>query len=103
MPAADLPAPDLYSAFPNLRFDRPGEKVLWITLDAPGLNAVNPELHRELADVWLTVDRDPETNVALLQGAGNGFSSGGSFDLIESILDDYATRMRVMREARDLV
>jgi enoyl-CoA hydratase len=39
----------------------------------------------------------------LLQGAGKGFSSGGSFDLIESILDDYATRMRVMREARDLV
>src|SRR3954452_22730382 len=94
---------DPYAAFPNLRFDRPVPKVLCITLDGPGLNAVNPALHRELADVWLAVDRDPETNVALLQGAGKGFSSGGSFDLIESILDDYATRMRVMREARDLV
>ncbi|HVJ95510.1 MAG TPA: enoyl-CoA hydratase/isomerase family protein [Acidimicrobiia bacterium] len=94
---------DPYAAFPNLRFDRPAPKVLRITLHAPGLNAVNPALHRELADVWLAVDRDPETNVALLQGEGKGFSSGGSFDLIESILDDYATRMRVMREARDLV
>ncbi|HVJ95665.1 MAG TPA: enoyl-CoA hydratase/isomerase family protein [Acidimicrobiia bacterium] len=98
-----MAAPDTYAAFPNLRFDRPAPKVLRITLDAPGLNAVNPALHRELADVWLAVDRDPETNVALLQGEGKGFSSGGSFDLIESILDDYATRMRVMREARDLV
>jgi enoyl-CoA hydratase len=41
--------------------------------------------------------------VAVLQGAGKAFSSGGSFDLIQSIVDDYDTRLRVMREARDLV
>jgi enoyl-CoA hydratase len=96
-------APDPYAAFPNLTFDRPAPKLLRITLDGPGLNAVNPALHRELADVWLAVDRDPDTNVALLQGAGKGFSSGGSFDLIQSIIDDYDERTRVMREARDLV
>ena len=62
--------PDRYDAFPNLQFDRPAPGVLRITLDGPGLNAVGPDVHRELADVWLAVDRDPETNVALLQGAG---------------------------------
>src|SRR5581483_6571506 len=45
----------------------------------------------------------PDTRVALLQGAGKAFSAGGSFDLIESIVDDYAARTRVLREARDLV
>jgi enoyl-CoA hydratase len=94
---------DPYAPFPHLTFDRPSAGVLRITLDGPGLNAVDHDVHRELADVWLTVDRDEETNVALLQGAGKGFSSGGSFELIESILDDYETRLRVMREARDLV
>jgi enoyl-CoA hydratase len=74
-----------------------------IMLDAPGLNAVDANLHRELADVWLAVDRDPQTNVALLQGAGKAFSAGGSFDLVESLLDDHDARMRVAREARDLV
>jgi enoyl-CoA hydratase len=53
--------------------------------------------------VWLTVDRDPHTKVALLTGAGKAFSAGGSFDLIEGMTDDYAIRTRVMREARDLV
>ena len=95
--------PDPYAAFPQLQFDRPADGILRITLDGPGLNAVGPDVHRELADVWLTVDRDDETRVAVLQGAGRGFSAGGSFDLVESILDDYDTRLRIMREARDLV
>jgi enoyl-CoA hydratase len=95
--------PDLYDAFPGLTFDRPVPGVLRITLDAPGLNAVNPAVHRQLAEVWLTVDRDDETNVALLRGAGKAFSAGGSFDLIDDVMNDYAARTRVMREARDLV
>jgi enoyl-CoA hydratase len=95
--------PDAYADFPHLRFDRPADGILRITLDGPGLNAVDADVHRELADVWLAVDRDPATNVALLQGAGKAFSAGGSFDLVESILDDFDARMRVAREARDLV
>ncbi|MEY2470429.1 MAG: enoyl-CoA hydratase, partial [Actinomycetota bacterium] len=95
--------PDRYDAFPDLTFDRPAPGVLRITLDAPGLNAVNPAVHRQLADVWLTIDRDDATNVALLRGAGKAFSAGGSFDLIDEVMNDYEARTRVMREARDLV
>ena len=94
---------DPYADFPNLTFERPADGVLKIVLGGPNLNAVTPEVHRELADVWLAVDRDPSTNVALLTGAGKHFSAGGSFDLIDSIIDDYGARVRVLREARDLV
>ncbi len=94
---------DRYADFPDLTFDRPADRVLRITLGGPGLNAVSPAVHRQLADVWLTVDRDPDTNVAVLQGAGKAFSAGGSFDLIETMIEDYALRTRVLREARDLV
>ncbi len=94
---------DGYEEFPGLDFDRPAEGVLRITLDAPGLNSVDTHTHRELADVWLAVDRDTRTRVALLRGAGKGFSAGGSFDLIDGMISDYATRTRVLREARDLV
>src|SRR5580693_1480939 len=94
---------DLYGPFPGLKFDRPAEGVLRITMDAPGLNAVSPAVHRELADIWLTVDRDPDTRVALLRGAGRAFSAGGSFELLDTLMSDYAVRTRVMREARDLV
>jgi enoyl-CoA hydratase len=94
---------DFYAAFPDLTFDRPAAGVLRITLDAPGLNAVSPAVHRQLADVWRAVDRDPETNVALLRGAGKAFSAGGSFDLLESLVEDKSARTEVMFEARDLV
>jgi enoyl-CoA hydratase len=94
---------DRYRAFPSLRFDRPTPGVLRVILDGPGLNAVDADMHRQLADVWLTVDRDPETRVALISGEGRAFSSGGSFELLDSITNDYATRTRIMREARDLV
>jgi enoyl-CoA hydratase len=94
---------DLYDAFADLTIDRPAPRVLRITLDGPGLNAVDHAMHGQLADVWLTVDRDPDTNVALLRGAGTAFSAGGSFELIESMMQDHDVRMRVLREARDLV
>ena len=94
---------DYSKLYPSFRFAQPADGVLSITFDGPGLNAVSPQAHREIADVWLTIDRDPETRVAVLQGAGKGFSSGGSFELLDGITSDYAVRTRVMREARDLV
>jgi enoyl-CoA hydratase len=42
-------------------------------------------------------------NVALVQGVGKGFSAGGNFEMIESLIEDYAERTRVLREARDIV
>ena len=98
-----MSTPDRYAPFPHLRLDRPSDGVLRITLDGPGLNAVDHDVHRELADVWTVVDRDPDTRVAVIQGAGRAFSAGGSFELIESMTADYAVRTRVLREARDLV
>ncbi len=92
-----------YEQFPGLAFDRPDDGVLRITLDAPGLNAVDRRVHRELADVWLAVDRDPDTRVAVLRGAGRALSAGGDFELLGDMIDDYGARTLVLREARDLV
>jgi enoyl-CoA hydratase len=96
---------DPYAAFDELRIERDDadERVVHIVLDGPNLNAVGPDAHRQLADIWLAVDRDPSTRVALLEGAGRGLSAGGSFSLIEQIIGDYGDRTRIMREARDLV
>jgi enoyl-CoA hydratase len=98
-----VPVRGAYDAYPSLTFEHPDDGVLRIVLDGPNLNAVDAATHRELADVWLAVDRDVDTRVALLTGAGAAFSAGGSFDLIEQMVEDYAVRTRVLREARDLV
>ena len=86
-----------------MKFERPEPGILRIVLAGPGLNAVGPQMHRDLADVWLAIDRDPEVRVAILQGSGKAFSAGGSFDLIDAMVSDHATRVRVLREARDIV
>ena len=95
--------PEYAAQFPTLTFDRPADGVLRITLDGPGLNAVSPAGHLDLADVWLAVDRDPTVKVAVIQGAGRAFSSGGSFELLDELTTDYAARTRALREARDIV
>jgi enoyl-CoA hydratase len=89
--------------FPDLTFEHPAPGVLRVVLDGPNLNAVDHAVHRQLADVWLTIDRDPDVRVALLTGAGTAFSAGGSFELLDDLVGDYAVRTKVMREARDLV
>jgi enoyl-CoA hydratase len=94
----------VYDEFTSLEFDRPEEHVLRITLRNPAkLNAVGHEAHAQLAGVWRTIDRDPDTRVVVVRGADGAFSSGGDLDLVEDIARDWETRLRVFHEARDLV
>lgn len=91
-----------YSAFP-MRFERHDDGVLEMIFDGPNLNAVTAEVHAELPKVWDVIENDPETRVVLVRGEGRAFSAGGSFELIEEQIEDYAVRMRVLRETRELV
>jgi enoyl-CoA hydratase len=95
---------DRYDAFPSLELDRPAAHVLRLTLRAAGrLNAISASMHRELAAVWQAVGADDDTRVVVVRGAAGAFSSGGDLDLVVDIASDYATRLRVFHEARDLV
>ena len=46
---------DHYAGFPSLRCETLDPGVLQIVLDAPRLNAVGPQMHRDLADIWAAV------------------------------------------------
>ena len=96
-----------YDEFPSLRIERadqPGQEgILHLVLDAPGLNSVGPQMHRDLADIWPAIGRDPDVRAVLVRGEGKAFSSGGSFDLIDETMGEFNDRLRIMREARDLV
>ena len=95
---------DRYEEFSSLKFDRPFPGVLEIVMSTPGrLNAAGHEMHRDLSRVWNAVDDDPETRVVVIRGEGKAFSSGGDLDLVRDMATDFAVRVRVLREARDLV
>src|SRR5438034_204049 len=60
-------------------------------------------MHSELTEIWRVVDADASVNAVLLTGAGKAFSAGGDLDLLDEMIADVDTRMRVWREARDMV
>jgi enoyl-CoA hydratase len=58
-------------------------RLLTITMNRPdSLNAVNFEMHEELADVFGYAATDEHSDVVLLTGAGRAFSAGGDIDHI---------------------
>jgi enoyl-CoA hydratase len=57
-----------YADFPSLRFEALDSGVLQIVLDAPRLNAVGPQMHRDLAGVWAAVDADDDVRSVVRSG-----------------------------------
>jgi enoyl-CoA hydratase len=90
--------------FPSLQFLSEGAGILEIVLANKGrLNAATEDMHRDLAQVWRGIDLDDAVRVAVIRGEGSNFSSGGDFDMIDRMIDDEATLLRVWKEASDLV
>jgi enoyl-CoA hydratase len=93
---------DRYTKF-SLRLETPEPGLLEMVFDGPNLNAVSPQVHRDLADIWPVIDGDDDVRAVVVRGEGPAFSAGGDFSMIESMATDPAVRTRVMREARDMV
>ena len=94
-----------YSAYQELRIRSVEPGILEIVMGEEGgkLSITTARMHGEMARIWLDIDRDPETRVAILRGAGRGFSAGGDLAMVEEMTRDFAVRARVWREAKDLV
>jgi enoyl-CoA hydratase len=94
-----------YSEYHALHVRRIEPGILEIVMGEEGgkLSVTTAGMHAEMARVWLDIDRDPETRVAILRGAGKGFSAGGDLAMVEEMMRDFAVRVRVWREAKDLV
>ena len=95
---------DRYAGYKKLKFDRPADRILRITMDSPKrLNAADAGMHEELVHIWRDVDADTEISAVIIRGAGNAFSAGGDLDLVEEMTRDFNVLTRVWKEARDLV
>jgi enoyl-CoA hydratase len=93
-----------YARFSRLLIDRPHPRVLRVTMNRPDkLNATDAEMHGELTEIWRVIDADADVNAVMLTGAGKAFSAGGDLDLVNEMMADFNVRMRVWKEARDMV
>ena len=93
-----------YTRFSRLKIDRPHPRVLRVVMNRPDkLNAADREMHSNLTEIWRVIDADASVNAVLLTGAGKAFSAGGDLELVGKMMADFHTRMRVWKEARDMV
>src|SRR4051812_2712991 len=93
-----------YSSYKDLKLHTLEPGIVEIVMGEEGkLATATARAHGEMARIWLDIDRDPQVRVAILRGAGKGFSAGGDMAMVEEMTHDFAVRARVWREARDLV
>ncbi len=94
----------LRAAFPSLAFESPADGVLELVIANEGRqNSATEAMHRDLANVWRAIDAEAGVRAVIVRGAGEHFSSGGDFAMIERMIEDETTLLRVWREASDLV
>jgi enoyl-CoA hydratase len=90
--------------FPSLQFLANEAGILELIIANEGrVNAATEAMHGELANVWRTIDLDDAVRVVLVRGHGANFSSGGDFEMIDRMIEDEGTLIRVLKEASDLV
>ncbi|MGY3609569.1 MULTISPECIES: enoyl-CoA hydratase/isomerase family protein [unclassified Bradyrhizobium] len=92
-----------YAKYARLQFDWPQPRVLRVTMSNGKVNSADEKMHGELGMIWRDIDSDPGVSAVILTGAGNAFSAGGDFAMMERIIEDHDTRIRNWKEARDIV
>ncbi|WP_403021145.1 enoyl-CoA hydratase/isomerase family protein [Salinibacterium sp. GXW1014] len=86
----------------DIRYE--GDGIAVVTLNRPErLNAVSPEMHHELQQLFASIDADDDTNVVVLTGAGRGFCSGGDTKTMAGRHSKADEKLRVYSRGRHLI
>ena len=95
---------DPYTGYKALKFDRPADRVLRVSLNRPEVfNAVSPTMHDELINLWAKIDKDDDTSVVILCGAGKAFSAGADINDAGQLYKDFNEVMKTWRGIHDHV
>jgi len=91
-----------FSDYRRIRFTR-HERVLTLTLENGKVNAVDGQMHKELARVFLEAQDDEESDLLILTGAGRAFCAGGDTDWFKRQIEDPRTFRAIAPEAKRIV
>ncbi len=91
-----------YSRYRTLKAERTG-KVLTLMFNRPeSLNAVNGEMHAELASIFADIAADTDTEAVLFTGAGRAFCAGGDIGWMMEFGSPGAIR-RTLAEGKKII
>jgi enoyl-CoA hydratase len=89
-----------FSAYRAISVRRDGP-ITRATFERPAeLNAINAAVHSELETLFLDIDRDDDTKLAILSGSGRAFSAGGDLNWLLELNADPAASARAIRGDR---
>lgn len=92
-----------FEDYKTITFRRDG-RILTVTMNRPELlNAINGQLHEELAGVFIDADEDSGSDVIVLTGAGDAFSAGGDMEWLTLNIDQPEEFWRTARHAKRIV
>ncbi len=92
----------MFDDYQHLAFRRDG-RVLTIVMNRPEVkNAANVRMHNELSRVFADAGRDPDSDIVVLTGAGDAFSSGGDIRAMRDKIADRTLWNDTVDEARAL-
>ena len=92
-----------YPKYPSLKLDWPAERVLRITMSRGNVNAMDFDLHHDLAEIWTIIELDSGVNAVILTGEGKAFSAGGDFALVDRVINDPQFRVVMWKDGMRLV
>ena len=91
-----------FADYRHIRFERAG-RVLTIVMDRPEVkNAANVRMHNELSRVFADAQDDAGSDIVVLTGAGDAFSSGGDVRAMRDKIADRTLWNDTVNEARAL-
>ena len=92
-----------FSNYKTIKFERQG-KVLEVIFNRPDkLNAVDEQMHGELACLFADISNDSGCEVVILTGAGRAFSAGGDIDWMQKMIDIPISFEKTAREAKQII
>ena len=91
-----------FENYHRLRFDYEG-RVLTVTIEGNAVNAVDAAMHEDLARVFADLQRDPDSDIIVLTGAGRAFCAGGDFDWFQEQINEPRKFRDIGHEAKRIV
>ena len=88
--------------YKTLKLTRDG-RILTITIDNGPMTAVDDDLHRELARVFLDAQDDTESDLVVLTGAGRAFCAGGDMAWFQAMIDEAPRFRGIIPDAKRII
>ena len=92
-----------FTGYKTLKFTRSG-RILTISFNRPeAMNAVNGDMHHDLARVFTEANDDEGSDIIVLTGEGRAFCAGGEASWLQGMIDDKQSFLKIGPEAKRII